>query len=131
MIKIDTPKAIPVHSEVRTTGLVLLHLADRRRRVVEPSEVFFLEAVGARTLVRLRGRERLEDLRRLGHLLPLFEPFGFHRVHKNHAVNLHRVFELRPRSRGVDWELKLEPPVNRVLPIARGELAGVLAAYGS
>lgn len=120
-----------VPSEARPTELLLLHLADRRRRVVEPGEVFFLEAVGTHTLVRLRGRERLEDLRRLGDLLPLFELFGFHRVHKNHAVNLHRVFELRPRSRGADWELKLEPPVNRVLPIARSKLAGVLAAYGS
>ena len=130
MTQINTTADELEHSEARPTGLVLLHLADRRRRVAEPSEVFFLEAVDTHTLVRLRGRERLEDLRRLGELMPLFEPFGFHRVHKNHAVNLHRVFELRPRSSGPDWELKLEPPVNRVLPIARGELAEVLAAYG-
>lgn len=81
-------------------------------------------------MIRLRGSERLEDLRRLGELMPLFAPFGFRRVHRNHAVNLRRVLELRPRPSGVDWELKLEPPVNRVLPIARGELAGLLSAYG-
>lgn len=38
--------------------------------------------------------------------------------------------ELRPRDEGADREVKLDPPVNRVLPVARGELARVEAAFG-
>jgi hypothetical protein len=39
------------------------------------------------------------------------------------------VRELRPRDEGDDWEVKLDPPVNRVLPVARGELARLEAAF--
>jgi hypothetical protein len=45
-------------------------------------------------------------------------------------VNLRRVRELRPRDEGDDWEVRLEPPVNRVLPVARGELARLESAFG-
>jgi DNA-binding LytR/AlgR family response regulator len=62
--------------------------------------------------------------------MAVFEPYGFVRVHRNHAVNLALVRELRRREGSDDWELKMEPPVNRVLPIARGELEGVLARLG-
>lgn len=51
-------------------------------------------------------------------------------VKRAYAVNLCRVRELRPRDEGDDWEVRLEPPVNRVLPVARGELARLEAAFG-
>jgi hypothetical protein len=34
----------------------------------------------------------------------------------------------RPGER--DWELRLEPPVNRILPVARGRAEALWAAYG-
>ena len=34
------------------------------------------------------------------------------------------------RANGRDWELRLEPPVNRVIPVARGRVAALWAAYG-
>jgi DNA-binding LytR/AlgR family response regulator len=52
----------------------------------------------------------------------LFEPFGFVRIHREHAVNIAHVRLLRLQADGRDWELKLEPPVNRVLPVARDRL---------
>jgi len=110
--------------------LILLHLPDRRRRPVDPHDIYYLEAVAHRTLVRLRDSTPLEDVRSLGELHPLFEPHGFRRIHRNHSVNLRRIFEIRPRAKGVDWEVKMEPPVNRVLPVARGELEGLLGALG-
>jgi DNA-binding LytR/AlgR family response regulator len=109
-------------------ALVLFHLPDRHRRPVDPHDVYSLEAVAHRTLVRLRDSTPLEDVRSLGELHPLFEPHGFRRIHRNHSVNLRRIFEIRPRAEGVDWEVKMEPPVNRVLPVARGKLAGLLGA---
>ena len=51
-------------------------------------------------------------------------------VHRSIVVNVDRVAELRRRPDGRDWELRLEPPVNRVVPVARGRLAALWAAYG-
>ena len=97
--------------------------------VVEPEDVYWLEAEGAVTWVRLRGRDRLRDRRSLGKVAEALAEFGFLRVHKNHAVDLKRVQEVRRRSPGGDWEVKLEPPVNRVLPVARGRERELLAAF--
>ena len=97
--------------------------------VVEPEDVYWLEAEGAATWVRQRSRKRLRDRRSLGKVVEALAGFGFLRVHKNHAVNLRRVQEVRRRVPGGDWELKLEPPVNRVLPVARGRERELLAAF--
>jgi len=32
---------------------------------------------------------------------------------------------------GREWEVKLEPPVNRVLPVSRGALAELWKAFGA
>ena len=56
-------------------GRVLLNLSEIRRVPVDPSEVYFLEAVGEGTLVRLRSKRRLRDSRRLGTLIKQFTPF--------------------------------------------------------
>jgi DNA-binding LytR/AlgR family response regulator len=104
--------------------------ARRVRRAVDPADVYALEADGGDTLVRLRGREPLRDTRPLAELAPIFEPFGFLQIHRSHAVNLRRVLELRQRAEGHDWEVKLEPPVNAVLPVAREWREAVLGAFG-
>ena len=107
---------------------VLLHLAEYRRVPIDPADVYFLEAVGDETLVRTRRARRLRDVRSLGELSPFFTPIL--RVHHNHAVNLGRIREIRRRRKGEDWELKLEPPVNRVLPVSRTQIGRLLKAYG-
>ena len=104
-------------------GRVLLNVSRLRRVPVDPNDVYFLEAVGDDTLVRLRSKRRLQDLRPLGTLVRQFAPYGFLRVHRNHAVNLARIQEIRRRKGREDWELKLEPPVNRVLPVSRAQIA--------
>ena len=38
--------------------------------------------------------------------------------------------QVRRRSQGEDWELKLDPPVNLVLPVSRDALPAVWAAFG-
>jgi len=112
-------------------GRVLLRISEFRHVPVDPTDVYFLEAVGEHTLVRLRSKKRLRDLRRLGDLLKEFAPYAFVRVHRNHAVNLARIEEIRQRQGRQDWELKLEPPVNRVLPVSRGEVGKLLKAFGT
>lgn len=123
----------PAMAPTMTLDRVLLHVRRGSRvvkRAVDPADVYFLEADGGDTLVRLRSARRLRDVRRLAEVASLFEPFGFLQIHRAYAVNLRRVRELRPRDDGPDWEVKLDPPVNRVLPVARGELARLEADFG-
>jgi DNA-binding LytR/AlgR family response regulator len=108
----------------------LLHLGDGRRVPIEHVEVFFLQSVGDETEVRTRGRRRLRDVRSLGEVLESFPAGLFVRVHRSFAVNVDRVAEVRRRPSSRDWELRLEPPVNRVLPVARGRLEALWEAYG-
>ena len=110
---------------------VLLNLADGLRRVVDPDEVYYLEAEGGETLVRLRSAKRIVDLRELGEVAPLFEPHGFLRISREAAVNLRRIRDIRLRPSGRDWEVKLEPPVNKVLPVSRALLSSVWKAFGA
>ena len=109
---------------------VLLHLVDGRRIPVEPGEVFLLEAAGDETSVRTRGRRRLRDVRSLGEILGRFPRQLFVRVHRSHVVNVDRVAEIRRRPNRRDWEVRLEPPVNAVVPVSREELAALWEAYG-
>lgn len=103
-------------------GRLALRLERDRRRLVDVSDVYYLEADRDATLVRLRGARPLRDIRALSELLPLLTKAGFVRIHRSFAVNLGRVRELRLQRDGVGWEVKLEPPVNRVLPVSRREL---------
>jgi DNA-binding LytR/AlgR family response regulator len=111
-------------------GRVLLHLDRNLRSVVEAADIYYLEAVGETTLVRLRSSRRLRDVRSLGEMAPVLFPFGILRVHRNHAVNLAHVLEIRRRGAAEGWEIKLEPPVNRVLPVSRTLLKRVWTAFG-
>ena len=109
---------------------VLLHLDAARREPLEPEEVFLLRADGDETVVRTRGKRRLRDVRSLGEVVARFPPGTFVQIHRSIAVNVDRVAEVRRRPNERDWELRLEPPVNQVLPIARARLAALWAAYG-
>jgi DNA-binding LytR/AlgR family response regulator len=68
-------------------------------------------------------------VRELAEMLPLLEVHRFYRVNRSQAVNLRRVREIRRDAAG-GWELKLDPPVNRVLPISRRRVAGLWEAFG-
>ncbi len=48
--------------------------------VVEPDDVYWLDAEGAATWVRLRGRNRLRNRRSLGRVVEALAGFGFLRV---------------------------------------------------
>jgi len=109
---------------------VLVHISRGEQRVLDPGDVYYLRARGGETEIRLRSRTPLVDVRPMGEVAPYFEPFGFVRIHREHAVNIAFIRLLRLQADGRDWELKLEPPVNSVLPIARDRLASLRAALG-
>ena len=115
----------------RLDDRIAVQVSRDRRRIIEIDDIFFLEADGPSTFVRTRSRRRIRDTRSLGEMLGLLGPQkGFLRIHRNHVVNLRRIIELRIRRRGPDWEVKLAPPVNRLLPVGRTALAGLRAALG-
>ena len=109
---------------------ILLHLDGGRRRVVDPAEVYYLEVLEEATRVRLRSAQTLVDTRPADEVVPLFEPYGFLQIHREYVVNLRRIRTIRRRDNGRDWEVKLEPPVNRVLPVSRGALSSLWKAFG-
>ena len=79
-------------------GKILVHLKDRRRLVVDAHDVYYLEARGDETDIRLRGARRLARVREIW-------------------------------LAGRAWQVQLEPPVNKVLPVSRGSLTTLLQAY--
>ena len=113
-----------------TPHRIVIHISRSEQRVLDPDDVYYLRARGGETEVRLRSRTPLVDVRPIGEVAPLFEAFGFVRTHREHAVNLCRIRLLRLQADGRDWELKMEPPVNRVLPIARDRLLTLRQALG-
>jgi len=59
--------------------------------VLNPEDVYYLRARGGETEIRLRSRTPLVDVRPIGEVAPLFEPFGFVRINREHVVNLVRL----------------------------------------
>jgi DNA-binding LytR/AlgR family response regulator len=111
-------------------GRLLLHLSPGLRQVVDVEDIFFVEATGDDTRIRTRSARALRDVRPMKEIESLLLPRGFVRTHRDYLVNPDRVRQVRKRSSGEDWELKLDPPVNRVLPVSRSALADLWAAFG-
>ena len=109
---------------------VLLHVTPLRRVTVKPDDVYLLEADRDDTIVRKRGRRTIRDVRPLGEIAAVFSRHGFHRIHDRWCVNLRRVREIRRQRDGRDWEVVMQPPVNRVLPVSRARLPGLLRHFG-
>jgi DNA-binding LytR/AlgR family response regulator len=109
---------------------LLLHLGPGLRQAIDADEIYFVEAIGDDTRVRTRAARALQDVRSIGDLEPLLLPRGFLRTHRDYLVNPGHVRQVRRRPRGEDWELKLDPPVNRVLPVSRSALPELWAAFG-
>jgi DNA-binding LytR/AlgR family response regulator len=110
--------------------LFLLHPEPGRRDALDPDDIFFLEATEDDTSIRTRRTQRLTDVRSLGEIERVLAPRGFVRTHRNYLVNPDHVRQVRLRPGRKDWELKLDPPVNRVLPVSRSALAALWAAFG-
>ncbi|MCH8340851.1 MAG: LytTR family transcriptional regulator [Chloroflexi bacterium] len=107
----------PVKSE---PGRVLL---------LEKSQIFYVEAEADDSLIRTARKKRYRHSERLDQVEARLPSPPFFRIHRSYVVNLNRVFELR--SRGDDeWELKMDPPVNKVLPVSRRRLRDLRKLLG-
>ena len=96
--------------------------------LLDPSQVFYLEVDGHDTLVRTSRKRPYRSTRRIADLLARLPTPPFFRCHESFVVNLARVRSIEAAGR--DRRLRLDPPVNRILPVARGRLAALHRALG-
>ena len=86
--------------------------------LLEKDQIFYVEAEADDSLIRTARKKRYHHSERLEEVEDRLPSPPFFRIHRSYIVNLNRVLELR--SRGDDeWELKMDPPVNKVLPVSR------------
>ena len=97
--------------------------------LLEKSQIFFVAAEADDSLIRTARKKQYRHSERLDQVEARLPSPPFFRVHRSYLVNLNRVLELR--SRGNDeWELKMDPPVNKVLPVSRRRLADLHKLLG-
>jgi DNA-binding LytR/AlgR family response regulator len=92
--------------------------------LIEMESIFYLEAKGHDTLIRTRRKKPYHSIQRLGELAKRLPAPAFVRCHREYIINLNRVRMLTPRK-SKDYDLRLDPPVNRRIPIARNRLANI------
>ena len=95
-----------------------LRMEPGRVRLLEWDKIFYIEAERDDSLVRTARKELYRHIEPLHDLEPRLPSPPFFRIHRSYLVNLDRVFELRQRGEG-EYEIKMDPPVNKVLPVSR------------
>ena len=89
--------------------------------LIEINGIFYLEAQGDDTLIRTKRKKPYKSVQRIGELAKKLPAPAFVRCHREYIVNLNRVRSITPRN-SRDFDLRLDPPVNRRIPIARDRL---------
>jgi len=97
--------------------------------LIEVDGIFYLEARGGDTLIHTRRKKPYHCVQRLKQLALKLPGPAFVRCHREYVVNLNRVRSLVPRA-SKDYDLRLDPPVNRRIPIARDRLAAIRRILG-
>jgi len=118
MAQRDTWKRVPVRR------------ADGKVWFFDPEEVFYLEVSGHDTLVRTARKTPYRSTQRLPELAAAFPSPPFFRCHESYLVNLARVRTLERRS-DADYHLRLDPPVNKLIPLSRGRVAAFRKLMGA
>jgi hypothetical protein len=103
--------------------------ADRSIELIEIDGIFYLEAQGDDTLIRTKRKKPYKSVQRLGDLAKKLPAPAFVRCHREFIVNLNRVRMITPRA-SRDYDLRLDPPVNRRIPIARNRLEEIRKILG-
>ena len=99
-------KRFPIKSE---PGRVIL---------LEIDKIFYVEAEGDDSIVRTARKKVYTHVEPLDEVEARLPSPPFFRIHRSYIVNLERVYALRSRGDG-EWEVKMDPPVNKVLPVSR------------
>jgi len=97
--------------------------------LIEIESIFYLEAKGHDTLIRTRRKKPYHSVQRLGELARRLPSPAFVQCHREYIINLNRVRMLSPRK-SKDYDLRLDPPVNRRIPVARNRLGSIRKILG-
>ena len=89
-----------------------------RAILLDREAIYYIEADGDDSLLRTARRKRCSHVEPLDTVESRLPSPPFFRIHRSYIVNLDRVYELRSRGDG-EWELKMDRPVNKVLPVSR------------
>ena len=92
--------------------------------LIELDAIFYLEARQGHTLIRTKRKKPYPSVQRLHEIAEKLPAATFVQCHREYIVNLNRVRAITPRS-SRDWDLRLDPPVNRRIPIARDRLVNI------
>jgi DNA-binding LytR/AlgR family response regulator len=103
--------------------------ADGSIDLIEVDGIFYLEAQGGDTLIHTRRKKPYHCVQRLKELALRLPGPAFVRCHREYVVNLNRVRSLIPRN-SRDYDLRLDPPVNRRIPISRDRLEEIRRILG-
>ena len=90
--------------------------------LIEIDSIFYLEANEGDTLIRTKRKKLYHSVERLSALEKKQPQPPFVRCHREFVVNLNRVRAMTARS-DRDDDLRLDPPVNKRIPIARAASA--------
>ena len=104
--------------------------ADGSIDLIEIDGIFYLEAQGENTMIRTKRKKPYKSFQRLGELAKKLPAPAFVRCHREYIVNLNSVSSLTPRK-SRDYDLRLDPPVNRRIPIARNRLDKIRKTLGA
>ena len=97
--------------------------------LLEPESVFWLTTDGHDTLIRTRRKRLYRSTRRLADLARRLPSPPFFRCHESHVVNVNCIRSVELHGR--DYQLRLDPPVNSLLPLARGRVAAFRRLTGA
>jgi len=97
--------------------------------LIEVDGIYYLEAQGGDTLIRTRRKKPYHSVQRLNELARKLPGPAFVRCHRAYMVNLNRVRSLTPRN-SKDYDFRIDPPVNRRIPIARDRLKEIRRILG-
>lgn len=98
--------------------------------LLEKDQIYYVKADGDDTLVRAARKKLYEHIEPLEEAEARMLSLPFLQIHRSYIVNLDRVYELRRRSEN-DWALRMDPPVNKVLPVSRDRISDLWELLGN
>jgi DNA-binding LytR/AlgR family response regulator len=104
--------------------------ADGKFLFFDPGEIFYVQVDGHDMLVRTARKTPYRSTRRLREAESNLPAPPFFRCHEAYIVNLARVRTLERRSDS-DYRLRLDPPVNKLIPLSRRRLAAFRRLMGA
>jgi two-component system response regulator LytT len=97
--------------------------------LIEIESIFFLEAKEGDTIIRTKRKKPYRSVQRLHELANKLPSPPFVQCHREYIVNLNRVRSITPRKTQ-DYDFRLDPPVNKRMPIARDRLSAIHKILG-